>query len=76
MIEISVKDDGIGMSKAVLDQLFKIDQMIRTPGTDNEKGTGLGLILSQELVTRNGGKIWAESEQGKGSTIHFTLPGV
>jgi len=76
MIEISVKDDGIGMSQAVLDQLFKIDQMVRYPGTDNEKGTGLGLILSQELVTRNGGKIWAESEPGKGSTIHFTLPGV
>jgi len=76
MIEITVKDDGVGMSKAVLEQLFKIDQMIRTPGTDNEKGTGLGLILSLELVTRNGGKIWAESEQGKGSTIHFTLPGV
>lgn len=74
MIEILVKDDGVGMSQKILDQLFKIDRMIKTPGTENEKGTGLGLILCRELVKRNGGEIWAESEQGKGSTIHFTLP--
>jgi len=74
MIEITVKDDGVGMSQSILEQLFKIDQMVKTPGTDNEKGTGLGLILCRELIKRNGGEIWAESEQGKGSTIHFTLP--
>ncbi|MBE0647719.1 MAG: PAS domain-containing sensor histidine kinase [Bacteroidales bacterium] len=74
MIEITVQDEGIGMSQLILNQLFKIDQMIKTPGTNNEKGTGLGLILCQELVNRNNGEIWAVSETGKGSTIHFTLP--
>lgn len=74
MIEILVKDDGIGMSRSVLDQLFRIDQMIRTAGTDNEKGTGLGLILCRELVLRNGGTIWAESEPETGTTLHFTIP--
>ncbi|MBL7137592.1 MAG: sensor histidine kinase, partial [Bacteroidales bacterium] len=74
MIEVMVKDDGVGMSPAVLEQIFRIDQMIKTPGTDNEKGTGLGLILCRELVMRNGGTIWAESKPGKGTTLHFTLP--
>ncbi|MFC2101383.1 PAS domain S-box protein [Bacteroidota bacterium] len=74
MVEITVKDDGIGMSPAILEKLFKIDQMIRTPGTDNEKGTGLGLILCKELVNRHGGEIWAESTPGQGSTLYFTLP--
>jgi len=74
MIEINVKDDGTGMLPEVLDQLFKIDQLIKTTGTENEKGTGLGLLLCRELVLRNGGKIWATSEPGNGSTFHFTLP--
>ncbi|NQV03371.1 MAG: PAS domain-containing sensor histidine kinase [Bacteroidia bacterium] len=74
MTEIIVKDDGVGMSSTILGQIFQIDQMVKTPGTDNEKGTGLGLILCRELVLRNGGTIWADSEQGKGSAIHFTLP--
>ncbi|MBN1197757.1 MAG: PAS domain-containing sensor histidine kinase, partial [Bacteroidales bacterium] len=74
MIEVIVQDDGVGMSKTVLEQLFRIDQMVKTPGTENERGTGLGLILCRELVMRHGGEIWAESEQGRGTTIHFTLP--
>ncbi|MFH1161364.1 MAG: GAF domain-containing sensor histidine kinase [bacterium] len=73
-IEILVKDEGVGMSRSVVDQLFRIDQMIKTLGTDNEKGTGLGLILCKELVSRNKGRIWAESNPGKGSVLHFTLP--
>ncbi|TSA28106.1 MAG: PAS domain-containing sensor histidine kinase [Bacteroidetes bacterium] len=74
LIEVLVKDDGVGMPQNVVEQLFRIDQMVKTTGTDNEKGTGLGLILCRELVVRNGGTIWAESEPGKGSTFHFTLP--
>lgn len=74
MIEITISDDGVGMSQIVLDQLFRIDQMVKTSGTDNERGTGLGLILCRELVMRNGGEIWAESELGKSTTLHFTLP--
>lgn len=72
--EISVIDDGMGISKADMEKLFRIDCHHTTIGTSNEKGTGLGLILSKEFVEKHGGKIWVESEEGKGSAFKFTLP--
>jgi signal transduction histidine kinase len=73
-VQITVNDNGVGMSKATIEKLFRVDQQVVSRGTANEKGTGLGLILCKELVEKNGGTIFAMSEQGKGSTFAFTLP--
>ena len=73
---ISVQDNGIGMKPEVLKILFDKTAPYTTRGTANEKGTGLGLILCKEFVEKNGGRIWVESEEGKGSTFYFTLPKV
>ncbi len=74
VVEVTVEDNGIGISKSTLSKLFKIDENPSTPGTNNEKGTGLGLILCREFVERHGGTIYVESERGKGSKFIFTLP--
>ncbi|MGD0755863.1 MAG: two-component regulator propeller domain-containing protein [Bacteroidales bacterium] len=73
-VEISVSDTGIGMSEETMTKLFRIDANLSTRGTDNEKGTGLGLFLCKEFVEKHGGKIWVESEEGKGSTFKLLLP--
>ncbi len=73
-VEISIKDNGIGISENDIKKLFRIDIHHTTIGTSNESGTGVGLILCEELVNKNGGKIWVESELGKGSNFIFTLP--
>ena len=73
-ILIQIKDTGIGIKKTVLKKLFKIDENYSSLGTKGEKGTGLGLILCKELVEKNGGTIWAESELDKGSSLYFELP--
>jgi PAS domain S-box-containing protein len=69
----SVKDNGIGMSQDKLSKLFKVEFVQSTPGTNQEKGTGLGLILCKEFIERNGGSLWVESEFGKGTTFNFSL---
>lgn len=71
---VSVTDNGVGMNNEVLKMLFDKTAPYTTRGTANEKGTGLGLILCKEFIEKNGGKIWVESEEGKGSTFFFTLP--
>ena len=71
---ISVSDNGIGMTKETMAKLFRIDADLFTPGTENEKGTGLGLLLCKEFVKKHNGKIWVESELGKGSIFSFSLP--
>ena len=71
---VSVEDNGVGIEKENIPKLFKIDQQISKPGTDEERGTGLGLILCKEFVEKNNGKIWVESEFGKGATFIFTIP--
>jgi CheY-like chemotaxis protein len=71
---VSVSDNGVGIPKAVIDKLFRIDENYTTTGTNNERGTGLGLILCKEFIEKHGGKIWVVSEAGKGSTFSFTLP--
>lgn len=73
-IEISVRDTGIGMSREMVDNLFRPDVKTSRKGTENEPSTGLGLILCKEFVEKHGGQIWAESEVGKGSTFYFTIP--
>lgn len=72
--QIRISDTGIGISPDNLNKLFRIDQNVSTLGTDNEKGTGLGLILCKEFIEKNKGKIWVESQKGKGSSFYFTLP--
>ncbi|MBI5324454.1 MAG: PAS domain S-box protein [Ignavibacteriae bacterium] len=72
-IVISVKDTGIGMNKESIDSLFRLDVRQSTPGTLDEKGTGLGLLICKEFVEKNKGKIWVESEIDKGSTFSFTV---
>lgn len=71
--EIAVADTGIGIKEQYIAKLFRIDEQYRRAGTANEKGTGLGLILCKEFVEQHDGRIWVESEVGKGSTFRFTL---
>lgn len=70
---ISIADDGVGIAPEVQGILFEKTTGYSTRGTANEKGTGLGLILCKEFVEKNGGKIWLESELGKGSIFYFTI---
>ncbi|MCF8255078.1 MAG: tetratricopeptide repeat protein [Bacteroidia bacterium] len=72
--QIIVIDNGLGIGKEKLESLFTAHMNVSTQGTGNEKGTGLGLMLCKEFVERNGGRIWVESEEGKGSSFYFTFP--
>ncbi|HEX2920038.1 MAG TPA: hybrid sensor histidine kinase/response regulator [Bacteroidales bacterium] len=73
-IYVSVRDNGIGISKDNIDKLFRIDSKYSRPGTEKEIGTGLGLKLSKEFVEKLGGKIWVESAENHGSNFTFSLP--
>jgi signal transduction histidine kinase len=75
-VEISVIDSGIGMKPPMKDNLFKLDVSTSRKGTEGELSTGLGLLLCKEFVEKHGGKLWVESEEGKGSTFRFTLPSI
>ncbi len=68
-----VEDNGVGISEEHLDKMFKFDAHHTSLGTADEKGTGLGLILCKEMIEKNGGEIWVESELGKGSKFYFSL---
>lgn len=72
-IMVSVKDTGCGIPSDNLEKLFSIDEHLATKGTNKESGSGLGLILCREFIHLNRGKIWVESEAGKGSIFYFTL---
>jgi len=69
-----VEDTGIGISSKDLPRLFKEFSQLETPLTKKYKGTGLGLALTKKLVELHGGKIWVESEPGKGSRFVFRMP--
>ncbi|MDR6843690.1 tetratricopeptide repeat-containing sensor histidine kinase [Flavobacterium granuli] len=71
---ITVKDTGIGMSPEMVLDLFKIDVQNNRIGTEDEPSTGLGLILCKEFIEKHKGKIWVESEEGKGSTFYISFP--
>jgi PAS domain S-box-containing protein len=73
-IEITISDNGVGMNEDKRNRLFKLGTNTRTNGTENERGSGLGLVLCKEFIEKHGGKIWVESEKGKGSDFKFTLP--
>jgi PAS domain S-box-containing protein len=72
-IIVSVQDRGIGISDENLTKLFRLDNHLTTMGTANESGTGLGLILCKELVEKNNGQIWVDSEEHLGTTFSFSL---
>jgi signal transduction histidine kinase len=72
-VEVSINDTGIGMKKEFLENIFRIDTDTNRKGTEGEPSTGLGLLLCKEFVEKHGGKIWAESEEGKGSIFKFSL---
>lgn len=71
---IGVQDTGVGMDEVTQNKIFKIGESHSTIGTQEERGTGLGLILCREFVEKHDGKIWVESELQKGSVFYFTLP--
>jgi two-component system sensor histidine kinase/response regulator len=71
-VEISVTDSGIGMKSADLKKLFNVQTHFSSTGTDQEKGVGIGLLLTKEFIEKGGGSIWVTSEEGKGSTFTFT----
>lgn len=73
-VQVSVKDSGIGMSPAMLENIFEITSTSNRMGTEGEPSSGLGLILCKELMGKLGGEIWVESEVGKGSEFKFTIP--
>lgn len=72
-VEVSVSDTGVGISEENVKNLFKIERVVGSKGTEGEQSTGLGLLLCKEFVEKHNGKIWVESEEGKGSTFGFSL---
>lgn len=73
VIQVSVKDNGIGMTEDIVKKLFKIEEKIGSKGTDGELSTGLGLFICKEFIDMHDSKIWVASEEEKGSTFFFTL---
>jgi len=71
---ISIKDTGIGMTPEIVEHLFQLDGKTNRKGTHGEPSSGLGLLLCKEFISKHGGRIWVESEEGKGTTFHFTFP--
>ncbi len=71
---ISVIDNGVGIPSENLSKLFRIDGKVKTPGTDHETGTGLGLIICKDFLEKLGGDIRVESTEGTGTTVFFTVP--
>ena len=74
VILISVEDTGVGMEEEQVTNLFNVDKKVSRPGTNNESGTGFGLILCREFVKKNGGELMVESSPGSGSKFSFTVP--
>ncbi|MEZ5083159.1 MAG: tetratricopeptide repeat protein [Bacteroidales bacterium] len=73
-VNVNVRDNGIGIDEENLSKLFRIDDQYRSPGTLNEAGSGLGLLLCKEFIEINHGQIKAESIRGDGSIFSFSLP--
>jgi signal transduction histidine kinase len=73
-LKVVVSDNGVGMNEEQLSKLFRLDKASSSKGTDEETGTGLGLIIAREFIEKHNGQIWAESEVGKGSKFCFDIP--
>lgn len=73
-IYLEVQDTGMGIPKELQQNLYRIDQNISRPGTQGEESTGLGLLLCRDMIVKNGGRLFVESEEKKGSKFWFTLP--
>ena len=73
-VELAVVDDGVGMGENVLEKIFKLNKHFTNNGTENEIGSGLGLVITKDLIARHGGKIRVESKKGTGTSFFFTLP--
>ncbi|WP_309641107.1 PAS domain-containing sensor histidine kinase [Flavobacterium sp.] len=74
MMIVVIKDTGIGMSKEIQDKLFTPQVKSLSKAVEENKGAGIGLLLVKGFLEKNGGRIWVESEVGKGSSFYFTLP--
>jgi signal transduction histidine kinase len=75
-LKISVIDYGIGMSEDYINKLFKLDEIVSSIGTDGELGSGMGLILCNDILKKHNGKITVQSKEGKGSTFTIALPNI
>lgn len=73
-VKISFQDNGIGIEKDEIERLFKLDYKKSTYGTENESGTGIGLLIVKQYVEKHGGTITVNSKVGKGTTMTFTIP--
>ncbi len=73
-VTVHVQDTGVGINEKNISKLFSVEHKVQTKGTDNELGTGLGLILCKEFIDWHKGKIWVESEINIGSIFSFTIP--
>jgi signal transduction histidine kinase len=73
-VEVTVSDTGVGIDREDIDKIFQIQLHHSTAGTAEEKGTGLGLVICQEMIQKNNGEIWIESELNKGTMVKFTVP--
>jgi two-component system sensor histidine kinase/response regulator len=74
LIEVSVQDHGLGIPAEFIDRVFGRYERFESNRTSKVTGTGLGLAISRQIVELHAGRIWVESEAGKGSTFHFTIP--
>ena len=75
-VEVTVQDHGIGIPAAFIDRVFGRYERFESNRASKVAGTGLGLAISRQIVELHGGRIWVESEAGKGSTFHFTIPAI
>ncbi|MFW6309588.1 MAG: ATP-binding protein [Prolixibacteraceae bacterium] len=73
-VEINVKDSGVGIENTTINKLFQYGKTSSSKGTENETGSGFGLILCKELIEKNNGELIIESEKGDGTTVRFNLP--
>ena len=71
---VSISDEGMGIPKENVDRIFDRFYRVDRARSRAMGGTGLGLAISKEMINAHGGKIWAESQYGKGTSIYFTLP--